>query len=99
MNYLSQSLTIYLLETLIFELYLNVVNSCNLKVREYFLDSECLYTGIFDEGDINCAVVDLNRFTSSITIFKRGKLLNHYTLNRGSDLVEKMIMRNFWNYS
>lgn len=83
---------VLLLPISVFELYLNIVSSCNLKVREYFLDSECLYTGVFDEGDINCAVVDLNRFTSSITIFKRGKLLNHYCLNRGSDLVEKMVI-------
>ena len=86
---------VLLLPISVFELYLNMVSSCNLKVREYFLDSECLYTGIFDEGDINCAVVDLNRFTSNITIFKRGKLLNHYSLNRGSDLVEKMIMSKY----
>ena len=86
---------VLLLPTNIFETYINVVSACNLKVKEYFLDSECLYTGVFDEGDINCAILDLNRYTSSITIFKRGKLLSHYCVNKGSALIEKVIMNKY----
>lgn len=86
---------VLLLPVDIFETYINVVGACNLKVKEYFLDSECLYTGLFDEGDINCAILDLNKFNSSITVFKRGKLLNHYTLNKGSGLIENVIMNKY----
>ena len=83
---------VLLLPNDLFENYLSIVTSCNLKVANYFLDSECLYTGVFDEGDINCAILDLNKHNSSITIFKRGKLLNHYNIDRGSSVIESQLM-------
>ena len=86
---------VLLLPTKLFEMYINAVSACNLKVKEYFLDSECLYTGVFDEGDINCAIIDLNRFSSSITVFKRGKLLNHESINKGSSVIENIIRNKF----
>ena len=86
---------VLLLPNAIFEKYLSMITSCNLKVSNYFLDSECLYTGIFDEGDINCAILDLNKNSSSINIFKRGKLLNHYNINKGSNYIEKELIEKY----
>lgn len=82
---------VLLLPNNIYNQYLRIVNSCNLKVCNYFLDSECLYAGVFDEGDINCGIINLNRFSSSITLFKRGRLLNHYKVNEGSYLIEETL--------
>lgn len=86
---------VLLLPLNLFDKYISIVTSCNLRVVNYFLDSECLYAGIFDEGDINCAVVDLKRFNTSMTIFKRGKLLNHYNINRGSLEIEKELTTKY----
>lgn len=83
---------VLLLPTDLFNKYMNIVNSCNLRVSNYFLDSECLYSGVFEEGDVNCAILDLNRFTSSMTIFKRGKLLTRYSVDMGSYQVEKTLV-------
>ena len=82
---------VLLLPLELFDKYISIVTSCNLRVSNYFLDSECLYTGIFEEGDINCAILNLNRFDSSMTVFKRGRLLNHYNLNRGSYDIEQIM--------
>lgn len=82
---------VLLLPNKIYEQYIGIVNSCNLKVCNYFLDSESLYAGVFEEGDINCGILNLNRFNSSITLFKRGKLLKHYKLSQGSSLIEDIL--------
>lgn len=82
---------VLLLPNNLFEQYMGIVSSCNLRVNNYFLDSECLYSGIFEEGDINCGVLNLNKFTSSITMFKRGKLLNYYKVDSGSYLIEEIL--------
>jgi len=79
----------------LFDKYISVVTSCNLRVANYFLDSECLYTGVFEEGDINCAILNLQKFSSSMTIFKRGKLLNYYNINRGSLEVEDKLINTY----
>ena len=86
---------VLLLPNEIFNAYMSIVTSCNLKILNYFIDGECLYTGLFDEGNINCAIVNLNRFNSTMTIFKTGKLLAHYTTNKGSLDIETKVMNTY----
>lgn len=86
---------VLLLPNEIFDTYMSIVTSCNLKITNYFIDGECLYTGLFDEGNINCAILNLNKFTSTMTIFKTGKLLAHYTLDKGSVYIENKLMESY----
>lgn len=86
---------VLLLSNELFDKYMMIVGSCNLRVSNYFLDSECLYSGVFEEGDINCAIIDLNKNNSNMTIFKRGKLLTHYNLNIGSSVIENTLMDKY----
>ena len=83
---------VLLLPTSIFDRYTNIVTNCNLKVSNYFLDKECLYCGVVEEGDINLAIFNLNKFDSSVTLFKMGKFLGSYTYSNGSYLIENELV-------
>lgn len=86
---------VLLLPNELFEMYMNIVVSCNLRLANYFLDSECLYTGVFEEGNINCAIVDLNENISTMTIFKAGKLLHSYRVEKGSSLIKDRLLERY----
>ena len=66
-----------------------------MKVSNYFLDKECLYSGVVEDEDINCAIFNLNKFDSSITLFKRGKFLKSYSYNKGSYSVETDLVNKY----
>jgi cell division ATPase FtsA len=86
---------VLLLPTAIVDRYSNIVSDCNLKVSNYFLDKECLYSGVVEEGDINCAIFNLNKFESTVTLFKMGKFLTNYTYNKGSYVVESELVSKY----
>lgn len=86
---------VLLLPTEIFERYSSIVTSCNLRVGNYFLDRECLYNGIMEETDVNCAIFNINKFDSSVTLFKRGKFYSSYTYGVGSYSVENELVSKY----
>ncbi|MBR3890641.1 MAG: hypothetical protein IKJ30_01040 [Bacilli bacterium] len=86
---------VLLLPTSIFERYSSIVTSCNLRVGNYFLDRECLYNGIMEENDVNCAIFNINKFDSSVTLFKRGKFYTSYTYGVGSYSIETELVNKY----
>jgi len=82
---------VFMLPTSILQGYLNVITSCNLKIDKYYLDAECLYAGIFDEDDISSSILNIDKYSCDLLVYKKGKLLNKISLPYGTSLIEKEI--------
>jgi cell division ATPase FtsA len=86
---------VLLLPVDVFDRYSSIVTSCNLRISNYFLDRECLYSGIMEDSDVNCAVFNINKFDSSVTLFKRGKFYTSYTYGVGSYSIESELVSKY----
>ena len=82
---------VFMLPTNVLQGYLNVITSCNLKIDKYYLDADCLYAGIFEEDDISSSILNLDKYSCSLLIYKKGKLLNKISLPYGTSIIEKEI--------
>lgn len=82
---------VFMLPKEIYDNYLNTISDCNLKVDKYYLDSECLYSGIFEEDDISSSILNLDKYSSSLLVYKKGKLLNKISIPFGTVLIEEQI--------
>lgn len=82
---------VYMLPKAVYDSYLDVINSCDLKVNKYYLDVDCLYSGIFDEDDISASILNIDRYSTSLLLYKKGKLLEKISLPFGTLQIEKEI--------
>ena len=82
---------VYMLPKNIYDGYLEVIKSCDLKVSKYYLDVDCLYSGIFDEDDISASILNIDRYTTSLLLYKKGKLLEKICLPFGTLQIEKEV--------
>lgn len=82
---------VYLLPIDVYNSYLNVISECGFKVNKYYLDVDCLYTGIFEEDDISASILNLDKYSSSLLLYKKGKLCNKITVPYGTNRIETEI--------
>ena len=64
---------VFMLPTEIYNSYLNVISECGLKIDKYYLDTDCLYFGIFDDDDISASILNVDRYSCSLLLYKKGK--------------------------
>ena len=85
------SFKVYMLPENVYNSYLNVIESCGIKISKYYLDVDCLYSGIFEEDDISSSILNMDRFTTSLLLYKKGKLLDKITIPVGTQIIEKEV--------
>ena len=83
------SYNVYLLPKEVYNSYVNVINDCNLKVSKYYLDIDCMYSGIFEEDDISTSILNISDNSTDLLIYKKGKLLNKVSVGFGTSLLEQ----------
>ena len=87
---------VYMLPINIYNSYIDVINDCNLKVSKYYLDVDCLYSGIFEEDDISSSILNIDRMTTSLLLYKKGKLQDKISIPLGTQIIEKELEENFF---
>ena len=80
---------VYMLPLDVYNSYLQVIEGCNLKVNKYYLDVDCLYSGIFEEDDISSSILNIDRCSTSLMLYKKGKLIDKITVPFGTLQIEK----------
>jgi len=85
---------VYMLPVDVYDSYLNVISECNLKVSKFYLDVDCLYSGIFEEDDISASVLNIDKSSTSLFLYKKGKLLDKITIPIGTQQIEKDVEEN-----
>lgn len=80
---------VFMLPASVFNSYIDVINGCNLKVNKYYLDTDCLYAGIFEDDDISTSILNLDKYSCSLNLYKKGKLLNKITIPYGTSTIEE----------
>lgn len=84
---------VFMLPTNVFDSYINAISECNLKIDKYYLDADCLYAGIFDEDDISSSVLNLDKYSCSLMLYKKGKLLNKISIPFGTSTIEDEVIK------
>lgn len=82
---------VYMLPKNVYDSYLDVIIGCNLRVSKYFLDVDCLYAGIFEEDDISASILNVDRHSTSLLLYKKGKLQDKITVPYGTLEIEEEI--------
>ena len=82
---------VYMLPTDVYDNYLNVISECNFKVSKYYLDVDCLYSSIFEEDDISASILNVDRHSTNLLLYKKGKLQDRITIPVGTLHIEKEI--------
>lgn len=82
---------VFMLPSDVFNSYLSAISECNLKVDKYYLDADCLYSGVFEEDDISCAILNIDKYACNLIIYKKGKILNKIGIPYGTKAIEKEI--------
>lgn len=85
------SFKVYMLPVDVYNSYLSIISDCGIKVDKYYLDVDCLYSGVFDEDDISSSILNIGKYSTSLLIYKKGKLLNKYSISVGTSIIEKEI--------
>lgn len=71
--------------------YIKMIKDCNIKSSKYHLDTDCLYAGVYDEDDISSSILNFNKYSTDLLIYKKGKLLNKISIPVGTSLIEQEI--------
>jgi len=82
---------VYLLPVEVYDSYISTINECNLKIDKYYLDNDCLYSGVFEEDDISSSILNIKDNSTDLLIYKKGKLLNKVSVELGTSLIEQEI--------
>ena len=82
---------VYMLPKEVHESYLNVIASCDLKVSKYYMDVDCLYAGIFEEDDISACILNIDRHSTNLLMYKKGKLQHRIFIPQGTLQIEKAV--------
>ena len=82
---------VYMLPLDVYDSYLNVIKDCNFKVSKYYLDVDCLYAGIFDEDDISASILNIDRYSTNLLLYKKGKLQDRISIPFGTLEIEEEI--------
>lgn len=80
---------VYMLPVDVYDSYLNVIKECNFKVNKYYLDVDCLYAGIFDEDDISASILNIDRYSTNLLLYKKGKLQDRISIPFGTLMIEE----------
>lgn len=79
---------VYMLPKEVHDSYLDVIRSCNLKVDKFYLDFDCLYSGIFDEDDISGSILNIDKYSTNLFLYKQGKLIDKISIPYGTLQIE-----------
>lgn len=82
---------VFMMPTDVYSSYLETITECNLKVDKYYLDCDCLYSGVFEEDDISSSILNIDKYNTSLLLYKKGKLLNKISIPFGTVNIEKEI--------
>lgn len=87
---------VYMLPVDVYNSYFNAIASCNLQIDGYYLDYDCLYAGIFEEDDISSSILNINKCSTSLLVYKKGKLLNKISLPYGTSEIEAELEKELY---
>lgn len=82
---------VYMLPVDVYNSYLDVIKDCNFKVNKYYLDVDCLYSGIFEEDDISASILNIDRYSTNLLLYKKGKLQDRIFIPFGTLEIENQI--------
>lgn len=75
--------------------YKRILDNAKVKIHNYYLDVNCLYSGAILEDDLDVAILNLMRYSTSLNIYKRGKLYEKFYLNEGIDKLALLVESEF----
>ncbi len=82
---------VFMLPIDVFDSYIDVINECDLKVDKYYLDADCLYASVFEEDNILSSILNVDKYSCSLYLYKKGKLLNKISLTYGTNIIEEEV--------
>ena len=82
---------VYMLPTEIYDTYFSVITECCLKVSKYYLDIDCLYAGIYEEDDISASILNIDKYSTNLLLYKKGNILEKISVPYGTFEIEKEI--------
>lgn len=82
---------VYMLPLEFFDSYLNVISECNFKISKYYLDVDCLYSSIFEEDDISASILNIDKYSSNLLLYKKGKLIDKISVSYGTSQIENEV--------
>lgn len=80
---------VYMMPSEIYDTYLSVITECCFKVSKYYLDIDCLYAGIYEEDDISSSILNIDKYSTNLLLYKKGKILDKITVPYGTYEIEK----------
>lgn len=68
--------------------YRKIIKASKLEICDLYLDINSLYSGAVAEDDLDVAILNLNKHSTNLSVFKKGRLFDKFSIDAGiNDLV------------